>query len=111
MLRADRADAVEQEVSILPEHVGNAGDGDLVVIHQHPLIASQPSIGVVVARVHGPLMDNHGRQIEDILRCVDTLLVLLDGVGEHVQGHREVDVAVHLLRGRRGVLVALKFKS
>lgn len=61
-----------------------------------------------MARVHGPLVDHDSGEIVHVLGCVDTLLVLLDGVREHVQGKWEVDVAIHLLGGGLVVFIALK---
>lgn len=64
-----------------------------------------------MARVHGSLMDHDGGEIVDVLRRVDTLLVLLHSVGEHVQGNGEVNVAIHFLRGGLVVLIALEDHS
>lgn len=60
-----------------------------------------------MARVHGPLVDHDGRQVVHVLGRVDTLLVLLHRVWQHVERDGEVDMAIHLLGGGLVVLVSL----
>lgn len=56
-------------------------------------------------------MDHDSGQVVNVLRRVHTLLLLLHGVGEHVQGNREVNMTMHLLGGGLVVLIALKRRS
>jgi hypothetical protein len=64
-----------------------------------------------MARVHGTLVDHDSGEIVKVLGGVDTLLVLLHGVREHVEGKWEVDVAIHFLGGGLVVFIALREMS
>jgi hypothetical protein len=71
------------------------------------LVASNAGVGSVVAGVHGTLVDNHGGKIVHVLRHVNRRVVLFHGVGQHIQGEREINVAIHFLGRRGGVFVTL----
>lgn len=77
IFRGNCTNAVKQKVGVLSEDIGDAGDGNFVVIHQNPLervstvnsithnhgtnlVTTKTSIGEVVARVHGSLVNDDG---------------------------------------------------
>jgi chloramphenicol 3-O-phosphotransferase len=61
------------------------------------LVVFNTGVGVVMSRVHCPLVDDDSRQVVNVIRHVDREAILSDGVRQHVHRQGEVDVAVHFL--------------
>jgi hypothetical protein len=71
------------------------------------LVSPQAGIGIVMASIHRSLVNDDSGEVVNVLRGVYALFVFFDGIWEHVEGYREVDMSFHLLGRGRGMLVAL----
>jgi|tagenome__1003787_1003787.scaffolds.fasta_scaffold10176222_1 hypothetical protein len=62
------------------------------------LVTSKTSVGKVMTSIHCPLVDDDGREFVNVLGHINGLVILLNGVGQHVDSQGEINVAIHLLR-------------